>query len=576
MTELRFGKRNKILFWAGLCIVILSLFPYFILGEGAAVPYHDQLDGELLAYIYQAKYLFSGQNVIPEFMNGAVKTALLPPAPLAVLLFRALPPFAALITLQALGQFCAYTGMFCLAEKLTDRKPIALIAALLYAFLPFLPVYGLSQYGMPLLLLCAYCLYQGIHVKKSLLYVAFYGAMSSLVLCGFAVLAVWAAGLAALAIRKKIRKWGKLTAGFAVLLGVYAAENLPLLVQMLGIGEQTVSHKSEYVLTGDGFLAAFWNYFRYNGEHSADGHLWIAVLSVVILVGLLPFLKKCPAFFRRTWQYMAIVLGVICALCLTAALWDSAPGIAVREHMGTMGAFQLSRVLWIAPLLWLTELIFILDILWSAGAWRKWLGVGVSVICLGAAFCVTMKSSLVKPCLQQLLRPDYPAITYEDYYALGVMEQAEELIAARDGLEKEAYRVASLGIDPAAALYHGFYCVDGYSNNYDVEYKHAFRRVIAPELEKSDYLREYYDDWGNRCYLFSSECPGYYTVEKGGFFFRELALDTKALKELGCDYIFSAAFIANADEEGLVLLSEEGLETPESYYRIYIYKIAAG
>lgn len=171
------------------------------------------------------------------------------------------------------------------------------------------------------------------------------------------------------------------------------------------------------------------------------------------------------------------------------------------------------------------------------------------------------------------MKPNYDEISYEDYLAIGIMDQVAVFLEEEEGLQKGDYRVASLGIDPAAALYHGFYSVDGYSNNYDLEYKHAFRRVIAPELEKSEYLQNYYDDWGNRCYLFSAECPGYYTVKKNGFFYSDLSIDTEALKALGCDYILSAARVADAEEKSLMLMNEEGFETPDSYYRIFVYKI---
>ena len=45
-------------------------------------------------YIYQAKYLFKG-NIIPEFMNGMDKASMTPPAPLGVIFYKWLPPFAA-------------------------------------------------------------------------------------------------------------------------------------------------------------------------------------------------------------------------------------------------------------------------------------------------------------------------------------------------------------------------------------------------------------------------------------------------------------------------------------------------
>ena len=95
--------------------------------------------------------------------------------------------------------------------------------------------------------------------------------------------------------------------------------------------------------------------------------------------------------------------------------------------------------------------------------------------------------------------------------------------------------------------------------------------MIAPELAKSEYLTGYFDDWGNRCYLFSAECPGYYTIEKGGFYFADYSLDVEALRQLGGNYLLSAAYIANAQNQGLMLLREEPFETKDSYYRIYIY-----
>ena len=138
----------------------------------------------------------------------------------------------------------------------------------------------------------------------------------------------------------------------------------------------------------------------------------------------------------------------------------------------------------------------------------------------------------------------------------------------------DEYRVVSLGIDPAAALYHGFYCLDGYSNNYSLDYKMQFREVISPELEKSEYLRQYYDGWGNRCYLFSSECPGYYTIEKHQFYFQDYQLNAKALYDMGGRYLLSAAYISNAEGQGLTLLNETPFETDGSYYAIYIYEIS--
>lgn len=578
---------KRILFVLGLLFVLLLQIPYLILGEDSIIPYHDQLDGELIAYIYQAKYLGTGIQVIPEFLNGASKTALWPPAPLAVLLFRVLTPLTAYLVMQCFGQVVAFAGMFWLVDEMKatcmvkTEGMIPFLVGVMYTLLPFLPVYGLSQYGMPMLLLSAFYLYQEKNIKRSILYIVLYGTMSSLVLCGFVWIALGAFVILFLLIKRELLQHKSFLVGWVTLLVVYILENTMLLFQTLGIGDAVLSHKSEYALNAEGFFGLFWRYFCYNGEHSMDSHLWIAVFAGITFLVLYIFLRHCERPIGLLRRYFVGVFFTLVAISVFAAFWDSTLLVPLRNRLGALGAFQVNRVLWIAPLMWYLLLGIIMMIgqellrgkTKAIDRINKGICYTVFFGVLGVAFLILMKQSLVKPCIQKIINSEYQQMSYSDYFAIGVLDQVEEFLEQKEGLTKEEYKVASLGIDPAAALYHGFFCVDGYSNNYSLEYKHAFRDVIAPELEKSDYLKTYYDDWGNRCYLFSAECPGYYTVEKNGFFYQDLSIDTNALKNIGCDYIFSAAWIDNAENVNLHLVHETPFETEESYYRIFVYEI---
>ncbi len=581
LTEFIRNISNKKIFVIGLLMVVLSFIPYLILGIDSIVPYHDQLDGEIIAYIYQAKYLFSGTDIIPEFLNGASKTALVAPAPLAVLLFKTFSPFTAYMVLQFICQITAYTGMYFLIETITKNKLVSLIVSILFTYIPFLPVYGLSQYGAPLLILCIIQLYHGRHKIWSYVYTVFFAMMSSLVLCGFAWLGVWFVGLMVLIVCKKLKQHKELAVGFFMMLSIYIIENLPLLGQILGITTDTVSHKTEYVLNAKPFWATFLQYLKYNDAHSSDHHTWIlylvCIIGAVLWIGnnkisRIVSIEHRNIFFKR--NLMTAILMVIIGICFVAAIWDTAFWVQMR--VGALGAFQLNRVLWIVPPLWYIELGLCLQILWCFKDRLKWLGRAVTVLIILYSSFITLEDSMIRPCVQEILLKDYETISYSDYLAIGVMDQVENYIQKTTGKEKSEYKVASLGIDPASALYHGFYCVDGYSNNYDLEYKHRFGKVIEPELERNDWLKNYYDTWGNRCYLFFSEIPGYYNIERNSFWFNDLQLNTTALKELGCDYIFSAAYIVNAEENNLELLREEPFNTDSSYYQVFIYKIMDG
>ena len=564
---------KKHLFFLGIGFIFLAQIPLFILGVDSIVPYHDQLDGEIISYIYQAKYLFSGNDQIPEFLNGASRTALTPPAPLAVLLFCVMSPFVAYLVLLILGQVVAFAGMFLLADLLTGQKYIAFLVGGMYAFLPFLPLYGLSQYGVPMLLVSFICLWQKRYQWQSFLYVAFYAGMSSLVLCGFTWIIVLGLLIIVLAFMKKIREHLEIIAAFLIVSGIYLFTNVSLVFQILGIGEQAVSHKSEYILTGAPFVDLFKDYLINGGDHSTDYHKYIFVLAAAVLVVSVFLSRKWTERCRSWCKWLLADMCFILVLCVLAALWNCNAGVDFRTSMGTLGAFQFGRILWAAPSLWYVALGLSLAVLWTQIKWIKWPAYAVSIGVLGIIGVQILQGSPVKDSVKEILLPEYETISWSDYFAIGVMDQVEEYIYENQELEKSEYKVVSLGIDPVAALYHGFYCLDGYSNNYDVEYKHTFRRVIEPELERNDWLKKYFDEWGNRCYLFSSEIPGYYNIEKGTFWYNDLQINTAALKDLGCAYILSAAYIVNGEEIGLELLDEEAIETPESYYRIYIYKI---
>ena len=570
-------KQYSVWFLIGMAAVLVMAVPYLLLKGDSIVVYHDQLDGELMAYILGARHLFSG-NSFPEFMGGMAKTSLIPPAPAAVLLFRILPPFAAYVVLQVAGSLMGYIGMYLLAVRFRCGGAISMVVAVCYGYLPFLPVYGLAQYGLPLLLWMFLEAREGRRNVAACVYAAVYAMCSSLVLVGFAV-------LAASAIFSLISKRRKLWAAWTVLLGVYVAENLSLLAQMLGIGEGGLSHKAEYTLGAEPFFRGFWKNFAYGGQHSEDGHLGILLLTAALALltlllvfrekkrGTIPdFVKEClPLYICGGW-----CLGINALLALVAAIWDGVPGVAVRKYLGALGAFQMNRVLWMAPCLWYLLLLCDLAIVVKMLTLRRVACVAAgfaALVTAGATGVWVLAQSNLKPNLQKLVSPDVRLISYNDYYAVGVLEQVQEYIRENTGMEPCEYRVVSLGIDPAAALYHGFYCLDGYSNNYSLEYKHRFRKVLEPELQKSEYLREYFDGWGNRCYLFSSECPGYYTVEKNGFYYQNYEVDTEALQDLGADYLLSAAYIWESEKRGLKLLREEPFETQNSYYRIFIYQV---
>ncbi len=618
MTEITKSSKTeavqKVWFLLGALAVLFMGVPYILLGKDSVFVYHDQLDGEVIAYLLQARHLWDGSGILPEFMNGAAKTALTMPAPACVLLYRLLPAELALACMQVAGSFTGYLGMFCLlkwagdtSEALQKRKGpggfVAMVIGCMYAYLPFLPVYGLSQYGLPLLLYCVLRLGEKDRSRGSVvlsyLYVLLFGCNSSLVLSGFAVLGIWTVWEIVMFVGKRDRFSVRQVIAWGILLVTYLVENGSLLLQLFTGQGEGISHKSEYVLAPVSFFGQFATNLLQGGQHSVDYH---GGILVVLLLALLLWKKRMAKKSdiqgdetvynvedNRLRNSVILSFCIIFCFAAAAALWDSGIGITIRSNLGALKGFQANRVLWLSPCLW--YLLLGCCLLWlleqlpekSIGAGKTENGRRTDVmtgIVVAAALLLTaatagkiLLESNLKPNLQKLVNRNYAAMSFRDYYAVDVLDQVQEYLRENTGEEPEDYRVVSLGIDPAAALYHGFYCLDGYSNNYSLEYKHRFREIIAPELDKSEYLADNFDQWGNRCYLFSAECPGYYTIEKGGFYFQNYEINAESLQQLGGNYLLSAAYIDHSEDTGLELMRPEAFETENSYYRIYLYRV---
>lgn len=566
-------KRYK-WFLLGLGLTLASALVFVILGGRSIFVNHDQMDGEMLCYILAARHMFDGSGIYPEFMNGMAKTALTPPALLFVPLFRVFSPLTAFIIMRYIVMAFGYVGMYLLLVKRGSRTLTAAGIALIFAYAPFIHVYGFSMYGVPMLAYAFLCLEdRGVGALKGKSSIKYYALIiltalgSSLVLSGFAMLA--AAGIHfvfLLCKREKTRaRWTFF--GGAVLFITYILCNLSFVKQILGIGTGGYkSHKDEVVLVAKPFLDSFANAFLLGAEHSGFERTLILLMTViaVIYVGVI---KKEGGnvrliAIRRTF-FALLFMAII------AALYECEPVVNLRmSATGPLRWFQVSRIDWIAPAMLLVMLADTIELLLEKNR----------ILALASALVAALTLALFihadtwKDNAKVILGRDSALLSWDEYYAPDVFDEAAKFIEDTTGEKKEDYRCVSLGITPAAALYNGFSCLDGYSNNYDVEYKHEFRRIIAPELAKNDYIRYYFDEWGNRCYAFAAQIPGYVTVEKGGFYFSDLDLDIEAFKDMGGRYIFSAAYIDNAAELGLKQLNQEPIQTDKSYYQLYIYE----
>lgn len=591
---------------AGPVLSCLFMIPYFLLGGGSIVTYHDQLDGELFSYLLTAKYLFTDIRVYPEIMNGLPAAGAVPPAPLFVLLYAAFKPFTAFMISQWIIYLTAFLGMYLLLMRLTGREFISFSIAVIFMLMPFYPVYGLCIPGQPLLFFAVLALFDkerrsavsssfprkaGYYFSADSIFyyliIFFYGISSSLVLAGFAcLLLLGGSALIHTITALRLKKRGSLSLWFSliVLLASYISVNSGLIRQVLFPGNTYISHKTEMVLSPQNFSDYFKEAFTTGISYAQSFHLvlFILMLFCLLLFFMNAVVKKESLFSGSDKLPLLKALRVLLFIFLTCLFYAFYHGHFITEIRnisgGILKTFNLDRVCWLLPTAWCILagylLSFIADLREHKTAARSCslcLKYGIISATLGIWGITVLLHSPLRPNLSKLLKGgDYYALDWDRFFAEDIFSQIDSAI----GKPKDSYHVISIGIYPAAAAYNGFYCLDGYSNNYPLEYKHTFRRIMEDELEKSDYIRDFFDNWGNRCYITTAEQANYYTFEKKwNSVIYDLDLNTDVLKELDCRYVFSAAYLMNAEEKGLTLLREAPFETEGSWYHIYVYAV---
>lgn len=565
----------------GILVIAVILSPILYLcvrdGNGSAIfQMHDQFDETILNYVFTAKYF--GADIYDQMMCGVPAEALKPFCILFLPLYKIFSVYTAFLLQYIIVVITAFYGMYFCVKKLTGSSVASLIAATVFSFLPVHSVYGNVVMGTPLLI------YSVLNVRENskksniigVIGIIFYGLSTSLVLSGWFALAVLFFAFVAVSIANKKVDRGILIS-FGILLIIYVACNVDLLINLVS-SNRFVSHRVEYALSNDGvpFMESFVGIMtKGNYVFEAESKHIFIIFPIAVALILLVCVKRIRKNdkYHYVKNYIMLISSVMGLAFLYAFLGT---GIVVRIKQklpGMLSSFNITRVYYFLP-----GIMYILFGV-SCAIIIKSLSDKLSIL----AYMLTI--ALSTPSLLYIVK-DHNGIFYQNInqinngqsitgyitmknlYSEELMTSIEESI----GKEKSSYRVVNIGISPVVALMNGFYTIDGYSNNYSLEYKHQFREVIADELELNEYVKAYFDLWGNRCYVFYHEWGDAYMIGKNfSGQISDLHLNMNKLKEMNCQYIFSSAEIVECKQYGLEYLGD--FSDNISYWHIWVYKV---
>lgn len=554
-----FSTRNLIIL---ACLIIIAyLLPYYILGGDSHIRVHDNLDSNIVWYklLAESGLIFSLPDAaLPQIINGLPRSALASGFDGAVWLYVLFEPFTAYTISQTIMRFVAFFGMFLLLKnhviKNDDQRIITVGVALAFALLPFWPSGALSVAGLPLALHIFLTIrYFGKNSpKRYWLYLFMMSFFSSFILTFIFFLGIM--GIIWLIDWIKTKRFNApFFLSIAGMTTIFLVKNYMLLYSMF-IDSHFVSHRDDMNL-GHKDLSGTWELFLKNfidsHTHVLDLHAKY-IIPVVIIAIIIDLIR------RINTKALLSLLALNISFSAIYALWYWEGTRLLKDNFTLFNTFNFSRIHFLRPLLWYMMFALALWIIWKSFRFTK-----IIVVALIIAQCTLLFSEA-----EEFKYADFNTPTFNEFYATELFTDIDHYIDK----DKKDYRVVSVAMHPTIAQYNGFYTLDSYNNNFPLDYKQQFRKIIAPELDKNIRLKTYFDTWGGRLYMYVSELGKNYLFTKDSDkTIKELNINTEQLKDLGGEYIISGLPIENFDEIGLAF--EKTFKHPETKWIVYLYRV---
>lgn len=544
---------NIACFFLGIFAVLAYALPFIIQGDDSWIRIHDCLDDKIahLRMVIGSGALFDHNKTLP-ILYGISRSEYIFEYTITTFIFALFPSYWAFVINDTLVRIIAFCGMYMLLSQYVidkdkyQQKFLSSIISICFSYISFYTIYGLSAAGIPLLFFAFLNLSNSVHKKISYALIILFALYSGLILSGCFVGFVLLLGWIFLVIKRR-NFCVDYFIGLCVLGVTYLIVNIDIVITFL-FSDNFISHRVEFrAITIKEAVIAIVHLFYRTQYHGGEFPTILIIFSVILVI--LPNIKM-----SKQLRYSMIILLLTIVLSIIGILLKA-------TNVSFFRLFQMDRFYFLLPSLWVITFACALRDLTNKYS------IYVSLVfILVFSMQIFNHNSELKEQVKTICGKQREEPSYKHFYDTQLFDKIANDICE----DKSTCNVVSIGIHPAVAEYNGFRILDGYVANYRLDYKHKFREIIKAELDKDETIKSYFDEWGNRCYIFfageKSEAIG-----KKENMHININLNTNKLKELGCNYILSAVYLDNYSELGLQYVQK--YSTKDSYWEIKVYRL---
>lgn len=560
-----------------IVFIVFAALVFGIFGENSIIAIHDNLD----LFIAQFQMMkntdtFWAHGAEVPFLGGISRDNLPSEFSVYTMLFMLLPSYWAYVTGYLLKIVIAIASCILLAkdfcgEQYEKYRPLVYILGLAYGILNVFPAFGIPFASIPLVIF----LIRKIYKKPAFYwYIAlfFYPLLSYFSYFGLFILAYLAVAFFWLWIRDKKFPLRILLAILVLSAGSIACEYRLFGLMLFGEAQTIRSTIEAGSFSAGEIIKTIGEAFTRGMFHAESVHTWL-VMPVCIAYFLflnINYLKKDKKkMFHDVFNLLMVIL-LFNSVIYGIYYWEGFRNI-VEAICPPLTGWQFNRTVFFSPFLWYAAFFLVLKRFYDMD--KKNLRAAANILALSAVLVIvfsgTRYNDLYHTCenkAYEILKGKEPdQVSYSEFYSTDLFEEAKK------DLDYVGQWSAAYGFHPAVLEYNNIFTLDGYLGFYEQSYKTAFRKMIAPALDRVAESREYFDTWGARAYLYSGTDL---SVVSGSKSFQvtdqDIYIDIDAFKALGGRYIFSRLELTNAEEAGLQLA---GTYTSEkSPYTLYVYQ----
>lgn len=494
------------------------------------------------------------------------------------LMFYWFSPLTAFKANYIISILIGFFGIFLLIPKISRDISFAiqLLISVSFTFLPWVHMFECGYIAaLPILIYGILNIFKKQNLLLSYLILFLYPFFSSFPLIIFFVFLYYGVILLLLLAFSKFSEFKKLLIGLILLIVSTILANLNLFNLML-FDHDFINHRSIRVSPDFDIsqrIKSMINIFKHGRVHAVSNHEYIILFIFIAVVIYLAqrFLKKeqsvlLPFILIIFWVFNTI-------LSEFANFFIKIPFIS---------GFDYSRFSMLNPTIVYAIFILFLDSIFRYK--RPFYNlVGIlfvllnlfQIVRINKEYLLNVECSFRKVEFVESEFEKHKCLSFNSFYDEALFSSCKKII---NEAEDKPICVA-LGIYPGVLNFNDIHTLDHYTNIYDLNYKLRFRKIIEGEIKKSDYIRNKFDDYGSRCFLFSSEMREFWHENQGEILtkfespkhIKNLDINTAELSKMNCNFIISSVVIDNSMMLNLELLNS--ITNSESIYNLYIYHI---